>query len=567
MDTLDPIPADSRRAVAVVSMLHEASGVHSATREHEGRAVLDHTLSRIAQVDGIDETWVICWGDQADAVSRVANARGAIVLVKSPRQPMANLDAITAARRWSDGWRGGLLRTTCYDAGWHGESVLEVLDESAADAAVLVDPAAAFVDPSILVRLISRWREKSDLAYTFAPAAPGLGGMLLTRACVASLVETNRHPGRLLSFDPKHPARDVLADATCVEVPTEAARTTQTFLMNSERQNPRGMGVPPMIRPKGVPPLPELPLKTNQGQDALGTDHGRDAHATGESSNTFDAMPREVTLELTARRATDAISSPGRYLDIERPDLSPETATALFAELGRVDDLRLTLAGVGDPLLHPRFVDIVGAARSAGISAVGIETDLLPDSPEVLDALPSLGLDVVSFRLPAMLPATYAAVMGADRMADALRNLKRLLIGRKSNGTSTPLLVPVFTKCRENLPEMEAWYDHWLTTLDGAIIRGPTTCGGQIPDRAVADVSPPRRVPCRRIDARLTVLSDGRVTTCEEDVRGAQTLGRVGEHSITDLWQNAMNRVRENHRLQIFEENPVCADCKDWHRP
>ncbi len=531
------------RTVAVLSMLHEPAAMHSGARPFRETTVLDHTLSRLAEVGGVEESWVICWDDQAAAVAPVANAQGAIVLVKSPRQPIPQLDAICAARRWSDGWRGGLLRTTCYDAGWHGESALEVLDESAADAAVLVDPAAAFVDPIILGRLISRWIERPDLAYTFAPAAPGLGGMLLTRACVDSLIETNRHPGRLLSFDPKHPARDVLADATCVEVPTDYARTTQTFLLDCDRTLRRGTG---------VPPASAISVEERRGREARATE---------------EPMPREVTLELTARRATDAIDSPGRHLVVERPDLSPETAATLFAELGRIDDLRLTLAGVGDPLLHPRFADIVRAAKSAGITAVGIETDLLPDSPEVLDALPALGLDVVSFRLPAMLPATYAAVMGADRMADALRNLKRLLIARKTNGTSTPLLVPVFTKCRENLPEMEAWYDHWLGTLDGAVIRGPTTCGGQIPDAAVADMSPPRRAPCRRIESRLTVLCDGRVTTCEEDVRGAQPLGRVGEHSIADLWRGAMRWVRGNHRLQIFEETPVCADCKDWHRP
>ena len=42
----------------------------------------------------------------------------------------------------------------------------------------------------------------------------------------------------------------------------------------------RGMGVPPMSRPKGVPPLPESDQSAEQGQDALGTEHGRDAHAT-----------------------------------------------------------------------------------------------------------------------------------------------------------------------------------------------------------------------------------------------------------------------------------------------
>ena len=48
------------------------------------------------------------------------------------------------------------------------------------------------------------------------------------------------------------------------------------------RKTQRGMGVPPMIRPKGVSPLPDLEQAAEQGQDAPGTEHGRDAHATNE---------------------------------------------------------------------------------------------------------------------------------------------------------------------------------------------------------------------------------------------------------------------------------------------
>ena len=526
------IEGSTKSIVALLSMLQEGSEVHSATRLFEERPVLDHTLSRLARAGLIGETWITCWDDQAAAVAPVASEHGAVVLVKSPRQPVAQLDALTAARRWSDGWRGGLRRTTCFDAGWHGESVLEVLDESSAAAVVLVDPAAAVVDPAIIDALTEQSRNHPEVGYTFAPAAPGLGGMLLTRPAVESLVASNKHPGRLLSYDPATPVRDALADASCAAVATPVARTLRHFLFNSERQLRRGMGV--------------LEAKADER---------------------LDSMPREVVLELTTRRATNAIDSPGRFLDIHRPDLTADLAAALFAELGKADDLRLTLAGVGDPLLHRQFAEIINAAKSSGIRAISVETDLLPDAPEILDELPNLGIDILTFRLPAMLPATYAAVMGVDRMADALRNLKRLLIARKAAGSATPLLVPVFIKCRENFAEMEAWYDHWLNTLDGAVIRGPTTCGGQIPDAAVADMSPPRRVPCWRLNSRITVLSDGRVTTCEEDVLGAQSLGRIGETSLADLWRNAMTPIRANHHLQMFEETPVCADCKEWHRP
>ena len=55
----------------------------------------------------------------------------------------------------------------------------------------------------------------------------------------------------------------------------------ETIFAATEALMARGMGVWPMSRPKGVPPLPGSTQIAEQGQDALGTDHGRDAHATG----------------------------------------------------------------------------------------------------------------------------------------------------------------------------------------------------------------------------------------------------------------------------------------------
>ena len=51
--------------------------------------------------------------------------------------------------------------------------------------------------------------------------------------------------------------------------------------VNVTPRAPRGMGVPPMFGPKGVPPLPASTQNAEQGQDAPATEHGRDAHATG----------------------------------------------------------------------------------------------------------------------------------------------------------------------------------------------------------------------------------------------------------------------------------------------
>ena len=162
-------------------------------------------------------------------------------------------------------------------------------------------------------------------------------------------------------------------------------------------------------------------------------------------------------------------------------------------------------------------------------------------------------------------PAVLLTVWAPPQLADARRAVDHdhdAPYWTLTHRRATPLIVPTFTKCRQNLDEMEVWYDHWLKILSQAVITAPSTHAGQIPDHACADMSPPTRRPCMRINSRMTILSDGTIPTCEQDVQAQQPQG----HSLTDqilpTWQQKFPILRQNHGTQ-----PLCATCTEWHRP
>jgi radical SAM protein with 4Fe4S-binding SPASM domain len=113
---------------------------------------------------------------------------------------------------------------------------------------------------------------------------------------------------------------------------------------------------------------------------------------------------------------------------------------------------------------------------------------------------------------------------------------------------------------------MEAWYDQWLRAVGCAVLRGPSDFAGQIPDISVADMSPPRRKPCVRIASRMTILSDGKIVSCEEDVLGRRSLGQIGRDSLQDVWLKQFTQLRGDHREGKLEKHPLCANCREWHR-
>jgi spiro-SPASM protein len=326
-------------------------------------------------------------------------------------------------------------------------------------------------------------------------------------------------------------------------VPPGIARTVHRFALDSDRQVRRLTNA--MAELNGQ-------LLTAGAEQVVGMLEGY-----GEN----DAHPREVVLELTARRASRPIFSPVTHLGFDREDMSVETVRGVLKELEGIDDLRLTLGGVGDPLLHGRFAEILGSIAEAGIRAVHVETDLLEVSEEALAAMGEANLDVLTVHLPAVSAAMYSRVMGVEGYGRVLENLKRVLSARRA----LPLVVPTFTKCRENLEEMEAWYDHWLRVLGTAVIKGPSDYAGQIPDHAAADMSPPRRRPCARLESRMTVHCDGAIPSCEEDVLLKQSMGHVAE-GVSKSWRERLAQLRGDHASNCLESRPLCTACREWHR-
>jgi len=537
------------KVTAVLSMLHEDAIHHSGTRRFRKSPVLRWTLDRINRASGIDEIAILCWEDQLEALHDMAEEADAHVLAKGPRVALPEVDAIAAARRWGDGWRGGLHGATEFDQGFYAPWLKELVERLPSDVLLLVNPAAALIDATLLEDLIERAVTRDDIEFCFLPATPGFAAATLRPTLLDRLAATKQHPGKLLNYQPDHPIRDAIGTDSAVPVPTPVARTTRRFNMDSDRQ---------------IEMLSEGTISLN------GSLMGSEAEQILGHVNRLagdNTMPREVTLELTTKRLSKPIDWPGKYHTIERPAMSMDAIRTLLTELGKVDDLRLTLAGVGDPLLAENLFDVIAAAREAGISAIGMETDLLSPDESLIQKLVETKIDVIAVNVPAALQQTYANIMGVDGLPRMIANVRTLITHRQTLGNGVPLLAPIFTKTAQNLAEMEAWYDQWLRAIGSAVLRGPSDFAGQIPDCSVADMSPPVRKACARLASRLTILCDGTIVACEQDVLGKMPLGTAGRDGIADVWQTRVASLRRDHEQKNFNTHPLCGGCKEWHRP
>jgi hypothetical protein len=220
-----------------------------------------------------------------------------------------------------------------------------------------------------------------------------------------------------------------------------------------------------------------------------------------------DPLPRDILLELTTARSTRPMFLP------HRPNASPrqvrtETALRLFKECAMFDDVRLTLAGSGDPMLADNLGDVLEAAVDAGVSSIRIVTDFLGvDALGCAQALAGT-VDLLSVHLPGATARSYERVMGVDAYDKVIANIEKFHGQQDVGDRGTPLLIPLFTPTTHNATEEKAWFERWPYGVSAAHSIAPAA-------------------------SKLMVLADGRIVANDA---GKSTLGVVGQTPIAQAW-------------------------------
>ena len=479
---------------AVISMIHEGAQQNSATRLFRGEPVLAWTLRRLERSQRLAHMIVICWEDQVADVEPICGGHGANVLVKGPRAPIASVEAVAAVRRWSDGWRGDLRGACDFDLGFHAPWVREAIENLDADAAVLIDPSAALVDAAIIDRLIERAATQPEFELCFSHTPPGLGGAVVKMPLLKRLANAELHPGHLL-----HSTTEQVGVVACdgaLPLPSSVTRAHGSFKLDSHRQIWRITNAMVVLNGSLI----------RSESEALVTRLGQEDYP--------DPLPRDIVLELTTERFTRPLFAPGRPAGHTPRQMTTEMALRLFKECAVLDDVRLTLAGSGDPMLAENAYEIIAAAIESGVDAIRIETDLL-NVDSILAAQELAGaVDILAVHLPACSEQAYEKVMGVNAYKKVLTNIERFHGEQDVGDRGTPLLIPLFTPTPHNGREEKQWFERWPYGVSVAHSMAPAA-------------------------TRLIVLADGRIVS-NADAAGSPTatLGVLGQTPIAQAWLN-----------------------------
>jgi len=563
-------------ALILIDPRHGRLG-HAARLDDElaGKTVLQHTIDRAASVAGVDEL-VLAVRDDSGAVDAAGLPCEMPTHVKHyvTRYSLRNADEqaqygqIAAARKWSlAAWRGGIAGMAAVDELLPAAPIARLLDERQADAALVVRGDWCCFDPTLAAEQVKVYRsapESLKLVFTQAPA--GLTGLVADRSVFDDLAEHRTTVARLLCYNPDKPALDPISRDVCVAVPASVRDRHRRLIFDT---------------PRAAAHLRDLADRLGYGFDTADAQAITDASLaldTEYPERQLDTLPQQFTIELTPHRPANGPITPQHHLEpgtIARGPMDTALAIDIVQQLGEQGDAAILLGGLGDALLHDDWLRIAEAARDAGVMGIGIETDLLCDA-QTAAQLRAAPVDAVSVRINADTAAVYEQLMGLDGYKTVLDNLQALYqpggrFDRNPRGTggstTAGWVVPRLVKVADNLKDMETFFERWTRLAGWAVVDRFETGNGLIPDLGPVPMHPPRgpghKPPAHRHKRRLTVLSDGGVTLCNQDWLGRASIGSAANTPLIELWRSAGERGTE--LLENPEhERALCPSCQDW---
>lgn len=221
----------------------------------------------------------------------------------------------------------------------------------------------------------------------------------------------------------------------------------------------------------------------------------------------------------------------------------------------------------GEPLLHPRFADMVRYAKERNCALqVDTTTNASLLNPEKNLELIDAGLDKVFISVEGLSEGAYKDFAGYklnfERFVD---NIRHFYEHRKN----CHVLVKIVG---DGLPdkEIQKFYDIFGDICDSIFVEHVAPCW---PKFEFKDVVVNQEVGiygqkikevavCPYIFYSLSINSDGKVSLCFLDWARRMIIGDVKIQSVKNIWNgDPMYRHRKQHLLMNRKENPICAAC------
>ncbi|MDR2589036.1 MAG: spiro-SPASM protein [Spirochaetales bacterium] len=211
----------------------------------------------------------------------------------------------------------------------------------------------------------------------------------------------------------------------------------------------------------------------------------------------------------------------------------------------------------GEPSFHGEFARLAECVAKRGNLSLLVETSGIGWSDEALRETVGLLGERVTFivSLDAAEAGLYERLRGRG-FEEALGRVRFFL-----DEFPERLYVQAL-RMMDNEESMESFYRAWKEKTPRLIIQKYDWFCGFLPQRKVTDLSPLSRFPCRHLQRDLSILMDGTVPLCREDITAGRVLGNIFSDSLETIWQRGGVAYREHLQKNY---GGICGNCDEYY--
>lgn len=281
-------------------------------------------------------------------------------------------------------------------------------------------------------------------------------------------------------------------------------------------------------------------------------------------------FPERLTIEMSSRCNLSCLTCPREYVSGETGFMEEKLFEKIVQELQGEEVESVAPFFRGEPLLHPRFMELMRLLRRCCSTKIQLATNGLLLSEEIIhELLFNIRIDFISFGLDAFHEETYRKIRLGGSLEKARENVLRYLKLRDDSGARGTIVQVSLTESLFNLEEIHSFLGYWRGRADRVRIYPSHSEGGSFGALSSPGFQrlPSERTPCMKPFRDMVIYHDGRVALCNHDWDRPQSasLGSVREKSIREIWKDLpYRRLREKQAQGAWDGLEPCGHCDHW---
>lgn len=257
----------------------------------------------------------------------------------------------------------------------------------------------------------------------------------------------------------------------------------------------------------------------------------------------------------------------GSPITARKDFMSPEDFSRILDKICSFSgDAVIDLSLWGEASLHPDIEALVQAVLSRDSLSLVLESSGIGWDAPMLDRIAKIlsnskkrngGLARLSWiiSLDSDSPERYRKIRGEG--FEQAKQCVALLAERFPGAVYVQAL-----RIRDEEDDLEQFYRNWKEKDVQIIVQKYDHFCGYLPDLKAGDLSPIQRNPCWHLMRDISILVDGTVPLCREDVEAERILGNVFSDDLEKIWAQGMVYYKEQCAGTY---SGICAGCDEYY--